>query len=115
MGNEKLDYSKTYVLCTRQFLFDGNDGYEALKSSEKLNDHMDDDNMFDIVYNFFEFIKNSEFVRAIIEGNLVDSKPIKFGYCENVEEIKKLINRNVVIVGDTPNIKIEFNKRISVN
>ncbi len=71
--------------------------------------------MFDIVYNFFQFINNSEFVRAIIEGNLIESKTIKFGYCENVEEIKKLVKRNVVIIDDTPSIKIEFSKRISVN
>ena len=60
-------------------------------------------------------INNTHFIKAILEGNSENNKPIFFGYCENYEKLKEFIIKNVIISENISKVKIDFSKRISVS
>ena len=107
-----IDYSKVYVLGTRNFLFNGNDGYDCLKSCDKYDETIEEVEIFDILYDFFIILQNFNLVKAIINGNNESLNSIRYGFCDNFDELKKFIIENVLIEDDIVKLKLNFIKRI---
>lgn len=93
----------------RQFLYDGNDGYEVFKLSEKVSDDTEDDTVFDIIYKIFKIIEDCTRLKCFLDGG---EMYFEFGKCKSINKLRSFLSENVLISGERAYLKLNFHKRI---
>ena len=80
--------------------------------SDKYDENIDDFEIFEILFEFFKILQNTELIRSILNGNIEALKSIRFGFCQNFDELMKIIVQNVLIDDEIVKLKLNFKQRI---